>query len=56
MGDDKKKPSGGRKGGMLKKVLLLAVLVLVGAEVFARTMSQYEWSPYTRVMNLIKNR
>jgi hypothetical protein len=54
VGDDKKK--GGSKGGTFKKLLLLAVLALVGAEVFAQMTSNYEWSPWTRARQFIKQR
>ena len=54
MGDDKKKPSG--KGGTAKKVLILVVLLIVGAEVASRVMSMAEWSPYYQVMRLVKQR
>lgn len=53
MGDEKKK-SGGRKSGTVTKLFLLVVLALIGAEVFARVTSQYEWSPWIRVHKLIK--
>lgn len=52
MGDDKKKS--GKKGGVFGKLLLLILLVGVGAEVFARLTSQFEWSPVTRVRQLLK--
>lgn len=52
MGDDKKKSA--KKGGVLGKLVLLVLLALIGAEVFARLTSQYEWSPWTRIQKLIK--
>jgi hypothetical protein len=51
MGDEKKRKSG---GGTLRKLILLVVVLLVGAEVMARLTSQYEWSPVTRVRQLLK--
>ncbi|HEX7896306.1 MAG TPA: hypothetical protein VF950_00905 [Planctomycetota bacterium] len=54
MGDEKKK-SGGKKGGTLFKLAALVILVLIGAELFARMTSQYEWSPVTRVLQLLKS-
>ena len=53
MGDDKKK-SGGKKSGLLFKVAVLAILCVIGAEIFAKMTGKGEWSPYVRVMRLIK--
>ena len=54
MGDEKKKPSGGSKGGgTFKKVLILVLLVLVGAELASRLTSQATWSPMYWVQTLL---
>ena len=53
MGDDKKK-SGGKKSGLLFKVALLAILGVIGAEIYAKKTGQSDWSPYVRVVRLIK--
>lgn len=55
MGDDKKKSSGGSKGGTLVKLLVLVGLLLVAAEIASRVTGRGEWSPYVRIMNLIRN-
>ena len=56
MGDDKKKPSGGSKGGTFKKLLILVLLVLVGAELASRLTSQATWSPMYWVQTLLLKR
>ena len=55
MGDDKKKPGGKKGGGTLFKLAALVILLLIGAELFARMTSQYEWSPVTRALQLLKS-
>ena len=54
MGDEKKK-GGGKGGGTLFKLVALAVLVLIGAEIFAKMTGQGDWSPLVRIGRFIKS-